>query len=87
MERLRRYFEEAGLQVTHVEESPKPMEFEPWADRMGSTSETKDVLKRLLETAPPEAREFFNPRVEDGKLWFSVREAVLVARKVETPDR
>lgn len=81
VERLQRYLEEAGLRVTHVEESPKPMEFENWADRMGCSEATKTELKRLLDTAPPEAKEFFNPRVEDGKLWFSIRESIFIAHK------
>lgn len=83
VERLQRYFEEAGLQVTDVQESPKPMEFEPWADRMGCTEETKMELKRLLDTAPPEAKEFFNPRVVDGKLVFSIRESIIIAKKAD----
>lgn len=81
MERLQRYFEEAGLQVTHVEESRKEMEFEPWADRMGCSAETKTELKRLLDTAPPDAREFFSPRIENEKLMFSIRETIFIARK------
>lgn len=85
IERLQRYFQAAGLTVEHVEEFVKEMEFEPWASRMGCTEETKSELRRLLDTAPPGAREFFNPRVVDGKLWFSLREAVLVARKIQTP--
>lgn len=82
IERLRRYFEEAGLQVTHVEESPKHMEFEPWADRMGCSGETKRELRRLLDTATPEAREFFNPRIQDGKLMFSIRETIMIAHRI-----
>lgn len=81
IERLQRYFEEAGLQVTHFEESPKHMEFEQWANRMGCTEETKQELRRLLDTAPPDAREFFNPRTENGKLMFSIRETIIIARK------
>lgn len=79
--RLETYMNDAGLTVEHVEESPKHMEFDAWADRMGCTAETKAELKRLLDTASPEAKEFFNPRVDDDKLWFSIREAILIARK------
>ncbi len=82
IERLSRYFEQAGLQVTHTEEASKEMEFETWANRMGCTDETKKELRRLLDTAPPEALEFFKPRLENDKLWFSIREAILIARKL-----
>jgi ubiquinone/menaquinone biosynthesis C-methylase UbiE len=81
IERLQRYFEEAGLEVTHVEEAVKPMEFEAWADRMGCSDETKRELMRLLDNAPPEARDFFNPRIENDKLMFSIRESVFIVRK------
>ncbi len=73
--------QEAGLTIIHVEESPKPMEFEPWADRMGCTPETKTELRRLLDTAPAEANDFFNPHNVDSKLWFSIRESIIIAKK------
>lgn len=79
--RLEAYMTDAGLKVEHVEESAKHMEFEAWADRMGCSPETKTELKRLLDTASPEAKEFFNPRIEDGKLWFSIRETIIIAHK------
>lgn len=79
--RLEAYMNDAGLKVEHVEESAKPMEFEAWADRMGCTLATKTELVRLLDTATPEGKEFFNPRIQDGKLWFSIREGIIIARK------
>lgn len=82
VERLQRYFEEAGLTVTHVQANAvKEMEFEAWANRMGCTQETKTELKRLLDAAPPDAREFFRTRVENEILYFSIRESILIARK------
>ncbi|MBI4672581.1 MAG: methyltransferase domain-containing protein [Chloroflexi bacterium] len=79
--RLEKYFADAGLKVEHIEESPKTLDFEDWADRMGCTHETKTELKRLLDTAPPQVREFFNPRMENSRFMFSIREAILIARK------
>lgn len=82
VERLQRYFEEAGLQVTQIEANAvKEMEFEAWADRMGCNAETKAELKRLLENAPPAVGDFFMPRRENDKLMFSIRESILIARK------
>ncbi len=82
VERLTAYFEDAGLVVEQTESNAmKDMEFEAWAERMGCSAETKAELKRLLDTAPPEAREFFKPRVEHEKLMFSIRESILIARK------
>jgi hypothetical protein len=68
--------------MTRVQESVKNKDFEPWADRMGCTEETKTELKRLLDTATPKAREFFNPRIENDRYMFSIREAVLIAHKL-----
>jgi len=83
VERLQKHFEEAGLTVTHVQANVvKEMEFEAWANRMGCSEETKTELKRLLDTAPPPVREFFNPRIENEKLMFSIRESILIARKL-----
>ncbi len=82
VERLQRYFEQAGLTVTHVEANAvKEMEFDAWADRMNCTPETKQELKRLLDTAPPDARAFFMPRTAQDKLYFSIRESIFIARK------
>ncbi len=82
VERLQRHFEQAGLTVTHIEANAvKDMEFEAWADRMGCSDATKTELKRLLDNALPTVREFFNPRVEEGKLMFSIRETIFIARK------
>jgi hypothetical protein len=79
--RLEAYFAESGLTVTHAEEAPKQMDFEEWADRMGCSQEIKTELKRLLESAPREVKEFFNPRLENNRFVFSIREAILSARK------
>lgn len=82
VERLQKYFQEAGLQIAHVEANAvKEMEFEAWANRMGCSAETKTELKRLLDIASPAVRDFFMPRVEDGKLFFSIRESIIIARK------
>lgn len=48
--------------------------------RMSGTPSTRAELLRLLDTAPPEARAFLNSRTEDGRLVFSIEEAILVAR-------
>lgn len=79
--RLEAYLTDAGLRVEHVESSDKEMEFEPWADRMGASAETKDRLRRLLAEAPEGVRAFLKPRGEGDELRFSLEEAILIARK------
>lgn len=35
-----------------------------------------------LDTAPPDAREFFDHRIENDKLWFSIRETIMITHKL-----
>jgi ubiquinone/menaquinone biosynthesis C-methylase UbiE len=46
-------FEQAGFQVTHIEEITKRHQLLPWAERQGCTPEIVEGLKDLLENAPP----------------------------------
>ncbi len=80
--RLEAYFGDAGLQVEHSENFKKEMEFEPWADRMGASAETKTKLRVLLLDASESVREFFAPRVEGDKMFFSLIEAIIIGRKM-----
>lgn len=78
---LERFLCDANLGIVHVEASDKEMEFEPWADRMGASVETKEKLRVLLSQAPQGAQEFFNSRGEGGQLTFTLKEAIIVARR------
>jgi SAM-dependent methyltransferase len=79
--RLEAYLTDAGLRLEHVESSGKEMEFQPWADRMGASAETKARLRRLLAEAPEGVRAFFKPHGEDAELRFTLEEAILIGRK------
>ncbi len=79
--RLEAYFGDAKLRIEHSESFKKEMEFESWADRMGASAETKVKLRTLLLDASDAMREFFAPRVEGDKLYFSLTEAIVVGRK------
>jgi ubiquinone/menaquinone biosynthesis C-methylase UbiE len=79
--RLQVYFNDVGLRVEQSEALQKDVQFEPWADRMGASEETKAQLRQWLDTAPPGAREFLAPRREDDKLFFKLTEVILVGRK------
>jgi ubiquinone/menaquinone biosynthesis C-methylase UbiE len=74
----------AGFDVTAAEVAPKAMEFDGWADRMGASPTTVEILRTLLRTATGEAAAFFNVReeaTEDGSaLWFNLQEAIIVGR-------
>lgn len=76
-------FTEAGLTVLHQEVAPKSMEFTPWAERMGATTETIAELRRLLAEAPESAAAFFQAYTTDEDLFFNLDEAIILGRKTQ----
>lgn len=71
-----------GLKVLHQEILPKKaMEFAPWAARMDADAATVARLRATLEDGTPALKAFLKPRVDDGALWFSLDEAIVIARK------
>jgi len=73
--------EDAGLRIVHKERTPKEMEFEPWATRMGCGGPTLERLRSILEEASPALKAFLKPRSEGGVLFFTLDEAIIIARK------
>jgi ubiquinone/menaquinone biosynthesis C-methylase UbiE len=73
--------EDAGLRIEHKERTPKEMEFEPWATRMGSSAATIERLRSILMEASPALKAFLKPRLVDDRLWFTLDEAIIIARK------
>lgn len=72
--------EDAGLEPVHAERLPKDMEFQPWAERMGADATTIQRLRTMLDDASPALAAFLKPHVVDGALWFTLDEAILIAR-------
>lgn len=70
-----------GFTVAHQERLAKHMEFQPWATRLGADAATIERLRATLEQAAPVLRAFLNPRKVGDALWFTVQEAVFIARK------
>ena len=64
----RAMFEEAGLEVDGVELFDKPIEFQPWLDRVGCTGADADRVRELLRD-----------RIEDG--WVRLERIALKGRK------
>ena len=73
--------EDAGLEPVHAERLPKDMQFQPWAERMGADPTTIGRLRAMLDGASPALAAFLKPRLVDGELWFTLDEAILIARK------
>jgi ubiquinone/menaquinone biosynthesis C-methylase UbiE len=72
---------DTGLEVVHKERLGKDMEFEPWAERMGTDAATTGQLRSMLTEGAPAVQAFLRPRLQDGKLWFTLDEAIVIARK------
>ena len=64
----RAIFEEAGLEVDGVEHFDKPIEFQPWLDRVGCTGADADRARELLADC-----------IEDG--WVRLERIALKGRK------
>jgi ubiquinone/menaquinone biosynthesis C-methylase UbiE len=71
----------AGLDVLHQEILPKDMEFAPWAARMDVDAATVTRLRTILEKGTPALKAFLRPRVDAEALWFTLDEAIVIARK------
>ena len=74
-------FAEAQLTVAHCMTLAKPMEFEPWARRMGASQTTRAELRTMLLDAPEGARAFLAPRLVEDKLFFTLTEAIIIGQK------
>jgi SAM-dependent methyltransferase len=73
--------EDAGLRVVHRERAAKEMELEPWASRMGCSAPTLERLRSILQEASPALKAFLKPRDEGTALFFTLDEAIIIARK------
>jgi len=72
---------DTGFSVLTKERLPKDMEFQPWAERLGSDVVTIERLRTMLADGSPALQAFLKPRLEDGSLWFTLDEALILARK------
>jgi ubiquinone/menaquinone biosynthesis C-methylase UbiE len=72
---------DTGFEIVHTERLPKDMEFEPWAERLGADAATIARLRSMLTEGAPALQAFLKPRLVEGKLWFTLDEAIVIARK------
>lgn len=79
--RLQAMFEDAGLKVEATRELSKELEFQEWADRMKVSPANKEKLLEMMRHIPEALQPLFAPRWADGTMYFSLWEAVIVARR------
>jgi ubiquinone/menaquinone biosynthesis C-methylase UbiE len=70
-----------GFVIAHTERLPKDMDFDPWVTRMGNDRPTGERLRSMLTDGAPALKAFLKPRLEEGRLWFTLDEAIVIARK------
>jgi ubiquinone/menaquinone biosynthesis C-methylase UbiE len=73
--------EATGLKVDFAKRLEKEMEFGDWADRMRVSSADKKILLGMLREMPRALEPLLAPRFVDGTAYFTLWEAVVVARK------
>lgn len=79
--RLQVMFERAGLQLVATRELSKEFEFHKWADRQNVSEANKQKLLDMMRNIPAELQPLFQPRWADGTMYFSLWEAVIIARR------
>jgi ubiquinone/menaquinone biosynthesis C-methylase UbiE len=79
--RLQAMFEEAGLTVEATRQLSKELEFHDWADRQHASHAVKARLLEMMRRVPQALQPLFAARWADGTLYFSLWEAVVVAKK------
>ena len=72
---------DTGFEIRHKERLPKDMEFKSWTERLGSNAASADRLRSMLIDGSPALKAFLKPRTEEGLLWFTLDEAILIAHK------
>ena len=78
--RLQVMFEKAGLHVEQSQQISKELEFNAWADRMRVSDADKEKLLEMMRNLPEALKPLFAPRWADGTMYFSLWEAVIVAK-------
>lgn len=79
--RLEAMFEQAGLTVQATRQLSKELEFHLWADRMRVSAENKEKLLEMMRRLPESLEPFLAPRWTDDTLYFTLHEAVIIARR------
>jgi ubiquinone/menaquinone biosynthesis C-methylase UbiE len=79
------FCQSVGLVVRLVEHYRKPLDFEPWCDRLSVPAPTRLQLRALLWQAPEAGRRALQPQFsgdpQTGPIRFSLGEVLLIAQR------
>jgi ubiquinone/menaquinone biosynthesis C-methylase UbiE len=73
--------EDTGLHVLSVRRLSKEMEFADWCDRQQVSAADRERLLTMAREIPPALAPLLRPRWDDGTMYFTLWEAVVVAEK------
>ena len=79
---LQSMLEDAGLQVQTSRRLPKELEFREWTTMQHVSGPDKEKLLDMLKHMPPPLQKMLRPRHADGTVYFSLWEAVIIAKKM-----
>jgi ubiquinone/menaquinone biosynthesis C-methylase UbiE len=71
----------AGFNLTEPREFTKEFEFQVWADRQRVSAADKRRLLDMMRAIPAALQPLFDPRWEDGTMYFHLREIVILAKQ------
>jgi ubiquinone/menaquinone biosynthesis C-methylase UbiE len=76
-------FQEAGLQVEHVEWLARRHKFVPWVERQGCPPEVSERLEQMLRAAPPVAAAWMQPQeVGTPQASFANQHILIAGRRI-----
>lgn len=78
------FFIAAGLEISHIEEIRKTLDFGEWVSRANVAPADRIRLEVMLRQAPAYARDALTPRDEGGRIRFNLTEAVIIGRRQDT---
>jgi ubiquinone/menaquinone biosynthesis C-methylase UbiE len=81
MQRLCQLIEESGFHIRYTKVFAKEFEFHDWTNRQHVQPQIKTRLLQIMREIPEVLQPLFKPRWTDSTLFFSLREAVIVASK------
>jgi len=81
MPRLCQMIEASGFQIRYTKVFAKEFEFHDWTNRQHVQPQIKTCLLQMMREIPEVLQPLFKPRWTDSTLFFSLREAVIVAFK------
>ncbi len=80
------FFVAAGLEVSHIEEVRKTLNFGEWISRASLPPADRIRLEVMLRQAPAYARDALTPGDEGGRITFNLTEAVIIGRRQEAAE-